>query len=432
MKRSTLPYIWALATCLSISALAQGLPMSDRPEDVGFSSERLKRLTQKFQQDVDKGEIPGAVVLIARKGKVAYFEAFGYQDREKRVPMKIDAIFRIASMTKPITSVALMMLAEEGKIDIGAEVSQYLPEFKDLKVGVEKIDADTGNPKLSLEAPTRPMTVQDLLRHTAGLTYGVFGKSLVKQAYLDAKVLDWDQTNAEMVTKLSKLPLAHQPGAVWDYSMSVDVLARIVEVVSGMEFDRYIEENITKPLGMADTGFYVTAPKVGRLAEPQVDPTTGKRPSFGDAIKKPKWISGGGGLVSTAGDYARFCQMLLNGGELGGVRLLSPKSVALMTADHVPPGMARESQIVSTMEDFAPTLEMGQSFGLGFGVRTNAGRNPMPGSAGDYFWAGIMGTYFWVDPKENLFAVLMIQLPFRQINHYRRLMRQLVYQALTG
>jgi CubicO group peptidase (beta-lactamase class C family) len=423
-----------LATCVLIcwtgSLLGQSLPKTQRPEEVGFSSERLVRLTTFFQGEIDRGAIPGAVLLVSRDSKLAYFKALGYQDREKSIPMKPDAIFRIASMTKPITSVAVMMLAEEGKIDLLAPVSQYLPEFKDVKVGVEKIDPSTGKPALSLEDPQSQMTVQDLLRHTSGLVYGPFGNSLVHQAYNQANLFDNSQTLAEFVTKLSKLPLAHQPGKVWEYGMSIDVLGRIVEVVYGAPLDQFVEHRITSPLGMPDTAFYLSAPQAPRLAEPQVDRATGKRPGASAAEsltkEKQKWISGGGGLLSTASDYARFCQMLLNGGELNGVRLLSPKTIAVMTSDQLPPGIPRPRY-----EDVFPAQEMGQSFGLGFAVRTDAGRNPLSGSVGDYGWGGAYGTSFWVDPQAKMFAVMMVQMPFPQSGYYRRAFRELVYGALV-
>lgn len=419
--------------CCTISAVTQDVPKLSRPEDAGFSSERLARITQHFQAEVDQGAIPGAVLVVARNGKVVYRQAIGYQDREKKIAMKPDAIFRIFSMTKPIATVAVMMLAEEGKIDLLAPVAQYLPEFKDVRVGVEKIDASTGKPALALEAPVRPMTVQDLLRHTSGLVYGPFGNSLVHQEYNKVNLYDSGQTLAEFVTKLSKLPLAHQPGTVWEYGMSVDVLGRIVEVVSGMPFDRFIEERITKPLGMRDTAFYLNAAQAPRLAEAQVDRATGKRPGF-DKVEdltqeKVKWFSGGGGLLSTASDYARFCQMLVNGGELDGVRLLSPKTLAVMTSDQLPPGVGRVAMLQFAQE-LAPIPELGQSFGLGFAVRTDAGRSPVSGSVGDYFWAGYAGTYFWVDPQEKLFAVMMLQMPFVESGAYRRALRELVYGAL--
>jgi CubicO group peptidase (beta-lactamase class C family) len=427
--------ITLIAACLfafsSISLFGQSQPKSARDSTADFSSERLSRISKVFQAEVDKGAIPGAVLLVARNGKIVYLQAIGFQDREKKIAMKPDVIFRIASMSKPITSVAVMMLAEEGKIDLLAPVSQYLPEFKDLKVGVEKLDAATGVQTLSLQPLEHAMTVQDLLRHTSGLVYGPFGTSLVHQEYNKANLFDSNQTLAEFVTRLTKLPLAHQPGSAWEYGMSTDVLARMVEVASGMTFDHFVEQRITKPLGMHDTAFYLSLAQASRLAEPQVDPATRRRPpgfnSAADLAKdKVKWFSGGGAMLSTVRDYARFCQMLLNGGELDGIRLLSPKSVAVMSSDQLPPGILR----IGGYEDLAPTPEMGQSFGLGFAVRTDAGRSPLSGSVGDYFWAGAFGTYFWVDPKEKMVALMMTQMPFPQSGYYRRVMRELVYGAL--
>jgi CubicO group peptidase (beta-lactamase class C family) len=422
-----------LAAWIAGPALAQGLPKASKPDEVGFSSARLERLTSAFQADIDKGVIPGAVVLIARNGKIAYLEALGFQDREKKIPMSADAIFRIASMTKPITSVAVMMLLEEGKIQLYDPVSRYLPELKGLQVGVEKTNPATGNTELSLEPAQREMTIQDLLRHTSGLTYGIFGKSLVKQTYLAANLLDPSQTLAEVVGKLAKLPLAHQPGTTWDYGMSVDVLGRLIEVVSGTTFDQFVAERIAKPLGLPDTAFYVAADRLGRIAEPQGDPTTGIRPPVSDVTRKPNWPSGGGGMVSTAADYVRFCQMLLNGGELDGVRVLSPRIVAYMTSDQLPPDIAYSPTTLQLFEPLglAPTPRLGQSFGLGFLLRTQTGRPPVPGSRGEFSWNGIWGTTFWVDPKEKLVAVLMVQLPPALGPHYRSLLHSLVYQALA-
>ncbi len=434
MKFRNLICMSAVATCIAFSALAQGLPHASKPEEVGLSSERLKRVTTVFQADVDKGAIAGAVVLVARNGKLAYCEAIGFQDREKKLPMHTDAIFRIASMSKPITSVAIMMLVEEGKIQIEDPIWVYLPEMKGLQVGVEKSDASGGNAELSLEPAQREMTIQDLLRHTSGLTYGVFGKSPVKQKYLEANLLDPNQTLAEFISRLSKVPLAHQPGTMWDYSMSTDVLGRVVEVVSGMPFDQFVAERIAKPLGLSDTGFYVPVQDTGRIAEPQIDPQTQKRPSMIDVTKRPNWLSGGGGMVSTGLDYVRFGQMLLNGGELDGTRLLSPKTVALMTSDHLPPDITYSRETLQLFEPtaMAPTPRDGQRFGLGFAVRTQPGQNPRPGSVGDFYWGGIYGTYFWVDPKEKLVAVMMMQVSGAIRNHYRSLMRNLVYQALVN
>jgi CubicO group peptidase (beta-lactamase class C family) len=422
----------AIATCVAFSALAQGLPKANTPEGVGFSSDRLKRVTDAFQSEVDKGAIPGAVVLIARNGKIAYFEAFGFRNRENKEPMKTDAIFRIASMSKPITSVAVMMLVEEGKIQLLDPVSRYLPEFKGVQVGVERLNTTTGNSELIGEPPRQEMTIQDLLRHTSGLTYGIFGKSLVKQAYNEANLFDRNQTLAEFVSKIAKLPLAYQPGTTWEYSHSTDVLGRIVEVVSGVTLDQFVADRIAKPLGLSDTGFYVSAEKLDRIAETQIDPTTGKRwPTF-DVTSRPNWLAGGSGMVSTASDYVRFAQMLLNGGQLDQVRLLSPRTVSFMTSDHLWPGVAFGPVTLNLFEPLgiAPTPKVGQGFGLGFVVRAQEGRNPMPGSPGEYFWAGIWGTSFWVDPKEKLITVLMMQAAPLQARYYRSLIRNLTSQAL--
>jgi len=419
-----------VAANLSFPAAAQNLPKAGRPDEVGFSTERLKRLSDAFQSDVDKGLIPGAVVLIAREGKIALFEAFGFQDREKRIPMKPDSIFRIASMTKPITSVALMMLVEEGKIQIDDPLSLYLPEFKELKVGVEKVVPGTGKSELVLEPTRREPTVQDLLRHTSGFTYDVFGDTLVKRAYQAANVRSRDQTLAEFTSRLAKMPLAYQPGTTWEYSVSTDVLGRVIEIVSEVPFGQFVSDRILRPLKMTSSGFFVAEPEAGRIAEPQVDPSTGKRPVLLDVTKNPSFPSGGGGMVSTATDYFRFSQMLLNGGELDGIRLLSPRTVAFMTADHLPPGTP--IGLGGQFGALKPDLEDGQGFGLGFAVRVAPGHNPYPGSVGEFYWVGATGTAFWVDPKERLIAVLMAQLAPAQTRHYRSLIRNLVYQALVS
>jgi CubicO group peptidase (beta-lactamase class C family) len=397
---------------------------------MALSKQRLARIAAAFRSDVDAGTIPGAVALIARRGELEYLEAFGYRDREKKLPMAVDSIFRIASMTKPMVSVAIMMLAEEGLIRLVNPVSAYLPEMKNVQVGVEKNDS-AGNRMLVMEPVRREMTVQDLLRHTSGVTYGQFGDSLVKQAYRAANVFDPNQTTAEFITKLSRLPLQNQPGEVWDYSMSTDVLGRIVEVVSGMDLDRFISARITGPLDMRDTGFMVPAENAGRIAEAQADPKTGERPPMSRTLTtRPNFLSGGGGMVSTAPDYRRFTQMLLNGGTLEGVRIVSRKTVDLMTSDHLPPGIAFSATTRAQFEESAPIPEFGQGFGLGFCVRKEAGRNPVPGSAGDFYWSGVHGTYFWVDPQEQLTGVLMLCAPDLR-RHYRALMRQLTYQAIA-
>ena len=400
-----------------------------KPESTQLSAQRLARIGEALGADIKNGIIPGAVALVVRNGTVAYHKAFGFSDREKQRPMLPDSIFRIASMTKPMVSVAIMMLVEEGRIRLVNPVSTYLPEMRGLKVGVEKTDK-AGKRKLGSQAARREMSVQDLLRHTSGLTYGQFGDSLVKAAYRKAKVFDADQTTAEFITKLSKLPLQNQPGEVWDYSMSTDVLGCIVEVVAGLDLDRFIAERITGPLGMRDTGFMVSAKDADRIAEAQVDPKTGERPPMSRTLtRRPKFLSGGGGMVSTAPDYLRFAQMLLGGGEREGVRILSRKSVELMRSDHLPPGIAFSATTRAQFEESAPIPEFGQGFGLGFCVRKEAGLNPVPGSVGDFYWSGVHGTYFWIDPSEQLIGILMLCAPDLR-RHYRALMRQLTYQAL--
>ncbi|MBL8385755.1 MAG: beta-lactamase family protein [Burkholderiales bacterium] len=390
---------------------------------------RAARIDAAFEEDVERARIPGAVVAIERGGTLAYLKAFGYRNREKSAAMAPDSIFRIASMTKPMVSVAVMMLAEEGRIRLVNPVSTYLPEMKAAMVGVES--ADGGAPVLRLEAPRREMTVQDLLRHTSGVTYGQFGDSLVKQAYRAANIMDPNQTTAEFITKLAALPLQYQPGTMWDYGMSTDVLGRLVEVVSGMALDEFIAARITVPLGMIDTGFAVPKEAAHRVAEAMVDPKTGERPPMArDLTVKPRFLSGGGGMVSTVPDYLRFARMLANGGAIDGVHLLSRKTVALMAADHLPPETAVSPAARAQFEESAPLAEFGQGFGLGFCVRTAAGRNPVPGSVGDFYWSGVFGTYFWIDPQEDLVAVLMLCAP-EQRRHYRALMRALTYQALA-
>jgi CubicO group peptidase (beta-lactamase class C family) len=416
-----------LVIVVSQPVLAEGLGRAQKPEDVGFSSGRLSRLTERMKLGVEKGEIPGAVVAVARKGKIAYFQAFGMRDPESKDPMKSDAIFRIASMSKPFTSLAIMMLAEEGKLSIVDPASKYLPEFTDLKIGVVKPGAD-GKNEVQLEPLHSPMTVQDLLRHTSGLTYGAAGNNPLKQAYVDAKASDPNDTNAELVTKLSKLALLYQPGTTWEYSVSTDVLGRIVEVVSGLPLDRFVADRIVKALKLADTGFSVPPSKANRGARPQKEGPKNELPKIPPVEEDRKFKSGGGGMVSTTLDYARFCQFWLNGGELDGIRLVSRKTVELMTADHLPPGTKMGPDMVR-FQALLPSPSMGQGFGLGFAVRNETGRNPLHGSAGDYFWGGAHGTYFWIDPKEKMFAVLMMQSPLSRLS-YRWLMRQLVYQAL--
>jgi CubicO group peptidase (beta-lactamase class C family) len=396
-----------------------GIPLVDRPAELGLAAERLGRIGAILRADVERRLIPGAVIVVARGGGIGYAEAFGWRDREAQAPMTLDAIFRIASMTKPLTSVAAMILAEEGRLQIAAPVAEYLPEFRDRTVGVERVRA------------RRMMTVQDLLRHTSGLTYAAFGDTPVQMLWRGADLMIEDQTNAELVAKLSRLPLLFEPGTTWEYSMSTDVLGRVVEVVSGLGLAEFFARRITGPLGMADTAFEATGARALRLAEPQGDAATGARPAMRNVARAHRWASGGGGLVSTAADYLKFCRMLLGGGELDGVRLLSPKTVRHMAANHLPSNCAYGDTARERFGGLAPVPEMGYGFGLGFAVRTIPGMSPVPGSVGDYFWGGVTGTYFWIDPAEDLIAIFLSQAPDRRL-YYRYLTRQLVYAAVIA
>jgi CubicO group peptidase (beta-lactamase class C family) len=415
-----LPTVTVLQVALWTIA-AQTLPTA-KPAEVGLSAERLERITQVLREDAGKGMMPGAVMLVARHGKVAMLESVGILDPATKAPMTRDAIFRIYSMSKAVTSVSAMMLFEEGKITLTDPVARYLPQFAQIKVGVEKPDPAGGKPTLELVAARRPMTIQDLLRHTSGITYGFFGNTLVKKAYVEAGVIKGDFTNSEFADRIAKLPLSYQPGSTWDYSHSTDILGRVIEVVSGMSLYQFEKQRLLDPLGMKDTSFYVTdAAKQARIAEPfPNDRVFGIDAAFGDPRVAGKWESGGGGMVSTTADYARFLQMLLNGGTLDGKRYLSPKTVAFMTSDHVGDGIIPGPYYLP-----GP----GYGFGLGFAVRRTAGLAADAGSVGDYTWNGVGGTHFWVDPKEDLFVVFMIQSP-KQRQHYMTLIRDMVYAAV--
>jgi len=410
-------------------AWAQSLP-SAKPEQVGLSSERLDRVGQALKGEIAKGKLPGAVALVARKGRVAYFESFGLQDKAGAAPMANDAIFRIYSMTKPLVSVAAIMLMEDGRLVLTDPVSLHLPQLTKLQVSAPKADSTFARVTYQMVPTEREMTIQDLLRHTSGLAYGeITANAPVKEAYAKAGAyqpsgLPFDargSTPAEQVTGLSKAPLAHQPGTVWEYSLASDVLGRVVEAASGMRLAQFLQQRLFEPLKMPDSGFSVPAEKMRRLAQPSPDNPV----KLIDVSAPPKNDSGGAGGVSTAMDYARFSQMLLNGGRLDGARVLSRTSVSLMTSDH----LARISTPVTPGELLLGTP--GYTFGLGFAVRQGPGVAGVPGSAGEFMWAGFAGTYFWVDPKEELLGVLMTQAPSPERAYYRRLFKQLVYQAIT-
>jgi CubicO group peptidase (beta-lactamase class C family) len=384
------------------------------PSGLGLSESGLARLRRVLTREIERKRLPGAVAMIARQGKLGFLEAFGVQDPASGAPMQIDSIFRIYSMTKPVVSVAIMMLVEEGRLFLADPLSKYVPAFADPKVAVER------DGRVELVPAERPITIQDLLRHTSGLTYEFVGTAAVQRMYLDKKLPSTDQTNADQVERLASLPLFSQPGKQWDYSRSTDVLGRIIEIVSGETLGEFLRQRIFAPLGMNDTGFHVPTEKQSRIAEPFAkDPDSGEAVRLLDIRRPARFESGGGGLVSTLPDYARFLDKLAAGGTCEGQRLLARKTIDLMRSDHLGPNVRRGSEL----------LQPGHGFGLGFAVRTEPGMSVMPGSVGLYFWGGIAGTTFWIDPKEELYAMMLVQAP-GQRDYYRALFRTLVYGAL--
>ena len=383
------------------------------PAEVGLCPDRLQRLVQVLEGEIGSGRLPGAVAVVARRGKVALFESLGMQNPGAGTSMDRDTIFRIYSMTKPVVSVAAMMLMEQGRLVLGEPVARYLPEYANQKVAVER------NGELTLHAAERDATVQDLLRHTAGLTYEFLGSGEVQRQYAMLQMGSRERSNAEFSEVLAAVPLTHQPGSIWEYSRATDVLGRLVEVVSGQTLGDYLQRNIFTPLGMLDTGFSVPEADHGRIAEPFAhDPDGGVPMRVFEPRRVPALQSGGGGLMSTAMDYARFLQFLRNKGELDGMRLLGPHTVDFMTSDHL-----------GTIAASGDLLPPGHGFGLGFAVRTATGISSVPGSVGLYYWGGIAGTTFFVDPAQDLYALLMIQAP-NQRDYYRPLFRSLVYATL--
>ncbi len=398
-----------LLTSLELSA-GQGLPLA-LPETVGMSSQRLERIRPFVREYVDEGKVAGVVTLVARHGKIVYFDSYGERDEEAQKSMEKDTLVRIYSMTKPIAAVGLMMLHEEGAFQLNEPVSKYLPEFKNLKV------LDDGE---EVE-PRRAMSIQHLLTHTAGLTYGIFGNTPVDKQYRDAGVLG-EKNLDEMIDHLADIPLQDHPGEKWHYSVAVDVQGALIERLSGMPLDQFFRERIFEPLGMHDTFFEVPADKVDRFAANyRFSRDRGRRlidaPGESKFVKEVTFFSAGGGLISTAADYWKFSQMLLNGGYFDGVRLLGRKTVELMTQNHLP----------ALLEEPDPNSTFG--FGLGFRVILNVPSTGAPGSEGEYSWGGAAGTIFWIDPKEDLIAVVMIQLMSSPYN-LRRELKSLIYQAL--
>lgn len=382
---------------------------------LGLRADALQRAEDVLSTDIAHGRLPGAVVLLSRRGRIAWHRALGRRDPASADPMRTDAVFRICSMTKPIVSLAVMRLVEEGRLLLSDPLSRWLPAFASTRV------LEHGNDDRAVLRPAaRPITVQDLLRHTAGLSYEFIAEGPLQQAYQDADLGSRARDNAAFCETLARLPLAFDPGARWEYSRATDVLGRVVEVVADEPLGAHLARCFFRPLGMMDTGFSVPPEQHHRVAEPfATDPDTGEDVRLLDPRRVPAFESGGGGLMSTSADYARFLQMLADGGRTAsGERLVGRKTIELMTADHL-----------GTIPAASDLLPPGHGFGLGFAVRTHAGVATVPGSVGQYYWSGIAGTTFWVDPKEDLFAILLTQAPGRR-EHYRQLFRSLVYAAL--
>jgi CubicO group peptidase (beta-lactamase class C family) len=431
MKNPKVLFSWVVLVCAIIAFTTPALCEISvaKPESVGLSGERIQRIAGVMKQEVAKGSFPGAVVVIARNGKVAHFEAYGYLDGKKEKPMPKDAIFRIASMSKPIVTAAAMMMVEQGKFNLNDPIFMYLPEFKNMKAEIRKTDAE-GKTSYEVVPASRPILIQDLMRHTSGFTYGAFGERSenIAKAYNEADLMGakGDLTADEMIKRLAKIPLAFQPGTKFEYGMSVDVLGILMEKVAGKGLDEILQEMILTPLKMKDTAFYVPPEKASRLAD-IYDSDPQKKGMLAvirvqDNPAGKRYFAAGSGLASTSEDYFRFAQMILNGGALDGHRLLSKKTVEFMLSDHLL-GRGADSMVLKY------AAGPGYGFGLGFAVRLHEGFAWAPGSIGDAGWTGIVGTIFTIDPKENLIGIMMDQGPTPRV-HTWYLFKDLLYGSV--
>lgn len=391
------------------------------PQTLGFAVDRLPRLAVALKAEIAADALPGAVLMIARHGRLGYCETFGCLDPGAHTAMPVDAIFSIASMTKPLVTVGALMLCEEGRLAVNETVGRYLPQLAQMQVNSPQCDGRAGAPTV---APDRQMTIEDLMRHTAGLSYGRGNTPLYQRYPVSSDSASSQWSGAEFLDRLATLPLHYQPGSKWEYSLGLDVLGLVIEAVSGVPLARYLDERLFQPLGMRDTAFTVAAAKISRYARAlPLDPVTREPQTLRDGTTPHKFDCGGGCAVSTAADYLRFAQMLANGGVLDSVRVLSRKSVEYMTADHLGPEVD-----LSRLNEY-PNIR-GYGFGLGVAVRRSAGRGGMPSSAGEFHWAGSTGTYFWVDPAEGLVVVFMAHAPGAIRYYHRQLLHALVSQAL--
>ena len=412
--------IFVVTVAFALPALAADPLPRATPESVGMSSERLARIGTALRADIDKGRIPGAVVAIARKGKLVYFEAFGYLDKAAGTKMTTDAIFNIASMTKPMVTAGALMLFEEGRLPIDDPLSNYLPQFAKMRVAVMSPD---NSAIIDTVPAARQITIQDLMRHTSGIIYGGRGTTAVHKLYPASS--SSVASGAELLAKLSAAPLLYQPGTVWDYGFSIDLVGLVVERISGQSLGQYLQQRLLKPLGMVDTGFMVPPEKLARYAKALPnDPDTGRPQTLADLSKPPGFECGGGCLVSTAGDYMQFAQLLLNRGRHGNTRVLGRKTVEYMLADQLPPN-------TKNLIGNADPAHADYGFGLGLAVRTTPGVVRLSGSVGDFSWPGASGTNWWGDPKEELAVVFMAHSPGPIRWHYRQVINALVNQAIV-
>jgi CubicO group peptidase (beta-lactamase class C family) len=406
-------------------------PAPASPESAGMSKSALDRIEAHLKSRyLDAGRYPGTQLLVYRRGKVVHSAVQGFADLERKAPVKDDTIFRIYSMTKPVTSVAFMMLVEEGRVALDEPVHKYIPEWKNLGV----FQAGIG-PAFLTRPPSRPMLIVDLLRHTSGLTYGFQNRSNVDAAYRDKKIGEFEKagTLQSMIDDLAKLPLEFSPGEAWNYSVATDVIGYLVGKISGMPFEQFLKTRIFDPLGMTDTDFFVAPAKAHRLAacysaDGKGGMTLYDDPAESSFLSPPSFVSGGGGLCSTAADYLTFCRALLGGGELGAVRLIGPKTLELMTSNHLPGGRDLTEMSRSL---FSEAAYAGVGFGLGFSVTMNPALTLIPGSAGEYAWGGAASTSFWIDPAEELIAIFMTQLLPSSSYPVRRELRTMVYAGIT-
>ena len=413
----------AAVTLLILLAAVGAASAGDERDDGRLKRENLTGIDNLIRTEIAERHIPGAVVMIQRQGKTLYLEAFGWRDEANRVPMTTDTIFRIYSMTKPITTVAALMLVDDGRLKLDDPVAKYIPAFADTKVGVERKN-EQGETVLELVPQERPMTIEDLMRHSSGITTGSYGDSLVRKAYAPSELYDGDFDNAVVADRIAHLPLEQQPGTTWVYGLSTDVLGRVIEVVSGQSLYEFEKQRLFDPLGMKDTLYRALDPaRQIRLAQLLPEDAAVSDPRRRTLTAMRQYESGAGGLVSTVADYARFCEMILRGGELDGRRYLKPETFKLMASNRLWPASG-----VNPSAWYFPGDGFG--FGLGFAVRTGPGVANPPGSIDELKWDGALGTYFWIDRKEDMFAILMIQTPTWQ-ERIKPMVKRVVYDAFA-